>query len=210
MFDQGPSLKILRVRILPLLFVLTLLAGCQSTAPIKEWRRADDFGAPKNSVAVLVAAYRPEIRAQYENAIVAALAESGVAARPTYNVLPLQQAKASPSTTIPPLGTEGFLAVRLADPTSVRAYEISGANSGEPLAPWQNWFDFFTTKGTFNTAPVGASGREVGIHAAFYDSASGKLLWSATTVRSLSPSRTQSAQVAAVLNRLLSSAALIP
>ena len=194
-----------------LLAFAVVLVGCQSTEKTSQWRRPNDFSGPRKSVAVVVAAYQPAVRAEMETAIVAALKNRGVAARTTYQTASLSALSQDRAASAARLGGDSVLVLRLADPLSLRAITIQPGNSGEALQPWQNWFEFFTAKGAFSAGPVAMnSSGDMGIHAALFESPSGRLLWSATAVRKVPAGGLQSQSAAANVVRMLQNASLVP
>lgn len=162
-------------------------------------------------MAVLVAAYGPEARADFENAIASALRARGIAASTTYTTISINQAARDKAAALKEIGSvDAVLVVRPADRLSMSAFTISPGNSGESLQPWQNWFDYFSAKGAFAGSPAGMGGmNEIGIHAALYEAPSGRLLWSATTVQRVSGSEGSAQAVATGIVRRLAAAALI-
>jgi hypothetical protein len=193
------------------LLLLVTLVGCQSSSPVKEWRKPGFYGAPRQSLAVMVATYRPAMRVQYENALCAELRARGVLAKPTYGSIPLEVAFGNREAAVQRIsGVDGVLVVRPADPLSMNAFTVSPSNSGTTLKPWQNWFDFFTADKALSAPPTAAGAKsQIGIHAALFEYPTGQLLWSATAVTQLDGSASESQQIARGIVRRLQAAALI-
>lgn len=193
------------------LSLLVSLVGCQSSNPVKEWRKPGYYGAPRQSLAVMVAAYRPAMREQYENAICAALRAHGLQAKPTYSSIPLELAFGDRAAAIQRIsGVDGVLVVRPADALSMKAFTVSPSNTGSTLQPWQNWFDFFTADKAFSAPPTAAGAKnQIGIHSALFEFPTGQLLWSATAVTQLDGSASESRQIAQNIAKRLQAAALI-
>jgi len=205
---------------LPVCFLLALLVlatGCESldsSSSTTVWRRPQYFGGPKKSVGVAVLAYRKETRVRMEDALVAALRARGVAAKASYPLIDTQTMvsnKAAAVATAKSMGVEAVLAVRLVDLQTLKNARIAPSNSGEALAPWQNWYEFFTVKSAFATDPAAVRpGQTVGVQATFYESPSGSLLWSATFTEKVLGSESQPGMIAADLVKKLEAAALVP
>ncbi|GAT32156.1 hypothetical protein TSACC_2553 [Terrimicrobium sacchariphilum] len=205
---------------LPALFAALLLGtiftSCQSSpeASANIWRRPDYFGGPKKSVAVAVLAYHADVRKEVEDALVARLRQQGVNARATYPVVDTQTIVSNKPAAIErarALGVKAVLAVRMVDRETLKVVQISPGNNGKTLAPWQNWFEFFSAPSAFVTNPENVQvGNVIGAQATFYESPSGTLLWSATFTHMVNDSPAQVDQLASALVAKLHSAALIP
>jgi hypothetical protein len=192
-----------------------LLAGCQPAGSANNtWRRPGYYGAPKRSVAVAVLAYRNEVRAEYENALVAALHARGVDAKATYPLLSTQEIISNKDAAVArakSLGVEGVLAIRLADKKTLEIYQMSPSNSGDALRPWQGWYDFFGIKSAYATRPeMIQPGSVIGVTGAFFESPSGTLLWSAALTPRVGGSATKPNAFAGAVTLALQRAALIP
>lgn len=164
--------------------IAVILCGCQSTDSSHVWRRPGYFGPPKKSVSVVVLAYRPETRKEFEDAVAAELQKNGVVAHTTHATLPTQSVISDKAAALGSIkDADGVLVARLADPSTLKAVKVAPQNSGETMQPWQNWFDFFTAPKAFAVGPVGMSpGGEAGVQAVLYESPSGQLLWSEAVV----------------------------
>jgi len=208
-------MKLSLTAILTLLILGTMFTGCQSGADsaANVWRRPDYFGGPKKSVAVAVLAYRAEVRRELEDTLVAQLRQQGVNARATYPLIDTQTIVSNKSAAVErakALGVQAILAVRMVDRDTLKVVQFSSGNSGKTLAPWQNWFEFFTVPSAFATHPEMAQpGSVIGAQATFFESPSGTLLWSATFTQKIGASPDQSRQLATALVAKLRSAALI-
>ena len=209
-------MKLSLTAFLALLFLGTIFTGCQSgpEASANIWRRPDYFGGPKKSVAVAVLAYHADVRKEVEDALVARLRQQGVNARPTYPVVDTQTIVSNKPAAIErakSLGVQAVLAVRMVDRDTLKVVQISPGNNGKTLAPWQNWFEFFSVPSAFATNPENVQvGNVIGAQATFYESPSGTLLWSATFTHMVNDSPAQVDQLAAALVAKLHSSALIP
>lgn len=210
-------MKVPLTALLSLLLFGTLFTGCLgggSGNSVSIWRRPDYFGGPKKSVAVAVLAYRMETRMHLENTLVAKLRQQGVDARVTYPVVDTQTIVSNKPAAVErakSLGVQAILAVRMVDRDTLKAVHISTSNSSAGLAPWQNWFEFFSVTSAFSTHPeMARPGNEIGAMATFFECPSGHLLWSATFTHIVSNSSSQVDYIADALVAKLRSAALIP
>ncbi|MFZ4775834.1 MAG: hypothetical protein ACOYM3_10740 [Terrimicrobiaceae bacterium] len=197
-----------------LLFACLLtLCGCQSSGT-STWRKPGYFGAPKTSMSVVVLAYRPEMREQFENAIAAELRKSGVDAKTSYQTISTQSLLANKPAALDSLkhtNVESVFVARLADPKTLESVSISPANSGATMQPWQNWFDYFTAPSAFAVGPASmAAGGKIGIQAVLYESPSGTLLWSATRVSNANTTGNSAKAFAGTVAQDLKKAALVP
>lgn len=190
------------------------LCGCQSSPGTGVWRKPGYYGGPKKSVAVAVLAHRDDVREEYEKAIAAELAKSGVAAQTTFGKMPTETILANKPVAIEWIkhtGVQAVLVARLADPKTLEAVQISPTNSGNAMKPWQNWFDFFTAQSAFAVNPADiAEGGKIGIQAVMYESPSGTLLWSGTLVARADTPELSEKCFASTLAGALKKAALVP
>ncbi len=193
--------------------VLMVLCGCQSPGT-STWRKPGYFGAPKKSMSVVVLAYRPEMREQFEKAIASELRKSGVDAKTSYQSMSTQSIVANKPAALETLkhtNVESVLVARLADPKTLESVSISPANSGATMQPWQNWFDYFTAPSAFAVGPASlAAGGKIGIQAVLYESPSGTLLWSATRVSKANASGNSANAFSSTVVQDLKKAALVP
>lgn len=199
-----------KVAFLP--FVLLCLGACSTGESVKQWKRPGTVGpAAQQPVAVVVAAQVPSAREAYENAIVSELRKRGVAAETTFGKISLSGAgrdRAGSAAKLAP--AKSILVVRPATALSMNAYTISPTNDGSALAPWENWFEFFTAKEAFVSGPVDPnSTKEIGIHAVLFASPSGRLEWTATTVRPAAKAGANAETAACSLVALMASAGLL-
>jgi len=202
-----------RASLLLFLTAACFFAGCQTAGEFQNvWRRADYFGGPKASVAVVALAYTPQSRRFVEDTFANALRAHGVRAQTTFGYLPVQEIfddEPSAVQKIRGLGVDAVLAVRLADPGTLRAIQISPGNPSS-LQPWQNWYDFFDVKGAFATGPEQVRvGKEIGMQATFYEAPEGKLLWSATLLPTVRGDDNQVRELAEQIAAKLQESALI-
>lgn len=198
------------------LWPVLLLSGCAFPGGelTNVWRQPNYFGGPKQSVAVVVLAYRDDSRREAERVFADALRLHGVTARTTYGYLPVQEIfddEPSAVAKIRGMGVQAVLSVRLADPATLRNFQISPGNPGTGLEPWQNWYDFFDVQSAFATGPDRIrTGAEIGIQATFYSVPDGNLLWSGTALPTVRGDGRQLAELASQIVTALQESALIP
>jgi hypothetical protein len=130
---------------LALVATATLAAGCASGF-VSAWKSPEWSGPPLRNILVLGLTRDALARRSYEDAMVARLVETGVAAEPSYRKLPeaLPEREANAAAMIAG-GNDGLIGARLIGVDQRETYVPGGPVAGPPgpYVGWRRWGGFY-------------------------------------------------------------------
>jgi hypothetical protein len=189
------------------LVCLALFTGCSATSLSNTWRDPAFSKGPYQSVLVVSALQRPELRRQFEDEFVRQLQARGMKASASYNSLPdvSKLAREPVEKEMAAAGAQAVLVTRLLEvKQQQQVYSATNYDSSFRSNYYWEWDQAYSTPVVYdyNVYSLGTS---------LYDGSDGKMVWTAST-ETADPQKIsrEVADAVTVLTKAMSSAGIIP
>ena len=174
------------LRLIIMLSVVVLVAGCQTTTIRSAWFDTSYRGGPMKKIVVIASDGTTADSRVFEDIFVQKLMAAGVVGVPGYSTVPsdARKAEAPFSAAVAATGADGVLMVRLLSvdtKTQVSTVMVPGPMWGPYGGAWGGpWGGFHGAFGYFPTTQVNQFDVAT-VETTLYDVATKRLIWAATT-----------------------------
>jgi hypothetical protein len=159
--------------------LVTLAAGCASTKLVNQWTSPDRSTTPLHKVMVVGVSRQPSVRRVFEDEFASRLKAAGVAAVPSYTVIP-EDGQAEQSLlekAVADLGADGVLVTRL-----VSKEQKTQVSPGFYPAPAMGFYGWYSSAWMGYYDPPTVYQYDVVIaETSLYSPPQSRLVWSGTT-----------------------------